>query len=286
MASFVSTDWTLSEGVFLVAPGVFIPSIIESLMDKTMKKTALIMGVANERSLAFSIAEKLLQQNFHVGVSYAQERFLRKLEALKAYPRFSFAEMCDVQKTSDIENLFRVAEEKLSKIDVLVHSIAFAPTEALDADLTELAKEQFLLAAEVSLFSFIESVAKAKPLLQSGSSIMTLSNIGAQKVIPNYHVMGIMKAGLESAVRYLAYELGPMKVRVNAISAGPVKTLSAMAISNFGTYLKVAEEKSPLRESISGNDVAEMVLFLASDGAKHITGSIHQVDCGTHILGF
>lgn len=249
-------------------------------------KKYLVMGVANELSLAWSVAKLLKASGAMVAVTYGQPSLERRVVKMAENIGIDAIFGCDVAIDQEIETLFTKVEDQFGNLDGLVHSIAFAQTADLENPFTETSRHGFLMAMDISVYSFIRSCQKAKRLLaQNGGSILTMTNNGSQRVIPNYNIMGVAKAALEASVRYLASELGTHKIRVNAISAGPVKTLSASAIKDFKSLLAMVENQSPLKENITGDDVAQMALFLLSANSKHITGGVHLVDSGISILG-
>src|SRR5277367_2390588 len=193
--------------------------------------------------------------------------------------------MCDVSKDAEIEQLFAKLKERYGKLHTLVHSVAFAPAEALQNDFLLTSRDAFRIAHEVSVYSLIALSRGAAPLMTDGGSIMTLTYYGSQKVVPRYNVMGVAKAALEATVRYLAADLGGRKIRVNAISAGPIKTLAARGIGNLGDMLKAHADRAPLARNIDPAEVGGAALYLASDLSSAVTGEIHYVDCGYNIMG-
>lgn len=248
-------------------------------------KNALVLGVANQQSLAWAIVEGLANAGVKTAFTYGALSSAKRISSLEQSSASLFSAHCDVNNHDHWQSLKEKCEKHMSKIDVLIHSIAYASPDELSRPLLESSREGFLKAIEVSAYSFIEMTKILYPLLSSNCSIITLSNNGANKVIPGYGMMGIAKAALESSVRYLSYELGKEGKRVNCISAGPIKTMSSMAVANFNNYLDMVEEKSALRKNISTQNVADLALFLASDLSTHITGSTMYVDAGVHILG-
>jgi enoyl-[acyl-carrier protein] reductase I len=246
----------------------------------------LIVGVANERSLAWAIAQKLHQGGAELGFTYQDDRLDKRVRPLAESVNATLIEQCDVGQDSQIAKLFSTVKQKWGSLDSVIHSVAFANREDLDGRFVNTSREGFRLALDISAYSLIPFAKYAEPLMESkgGGSIVTLSYYGAEKVVPNYNVMGVAKAALEATVRYLAYDMGPKKIRVNAISAGPVKTLAAAGIRNFREMLSSAAEKTPLKENISAEDVGELGAFLCGPGGKHITGSTMYVDSGAHIL--
>ena len=194
--------------------------------------------------------------------------------------------MCDVSKDADIDWLFATLKERFGKLNVLVHSVAFAPTEELKGDFSNTTREGFRIAHDVSVYSLIAVSRAAAPLMEDGGSIITMTYYGAEKVVPHYNVMGVAKAALECTVRYLAQDLGRNKIRVNAISAGPIKTLAARGISGLGNMLKSHAERAPLQRNVDVSEVGSTGVFLASDASSGITGEVIYVDCGYNIMGF
>jgi enoyl-[acyl-carrier protein] reductase I len=221
-----------------------------------------------------------------LAITYQNERL--ELEAKELISDLPGAESfrCDVSNDAEIEHLFSQLRERYGKLDALVHSVAFAPAEELKHGFVETSREGFRVAHDISVYSLIALSRAAVPLMTSGGSIMTLTYYGAEKVVPNYNVMGVAKAALEATVRYLAYDLGRQKIRVNAISAGPIKTLAARGISGLGEMLKTQAERSPLQRNIDVEEVGKAALFLASDLSSGITGETIYVDCGYNIMGF
>lgn len=248
-----------------------------------MKKRALIIGVANERSLAWAIAQALHAQGWELAFTYVNDKMESRVRPLAESLNSPFIYPCDVSSDQELEKLFSELSKKWDKIDALVHSVAFANKEDLEGRFMDTSREGFRLAMDVSAYSLVACAKYAHNLLKTGGSIITLSYLGAQRVVPNYNVMGVAKAALEACVRYLAYDLGPEKIRVNAISAGPVKTLAAAGIRDFRTMLKSAEEKVPLKENITQESVGDLGAFLCSDQSKFITGEVIYVDSGYHI---
>ena len=249
-------------------------------------KKALIVGVANERSLAWHIAQKLHQQGAELGFTYLGDALERRVRPLAESVGSRLIEPCNVSSDAEIDALFTRVRAQWDKLDILIHSVAFANREDLEGRFVNTTRDGFKTALDISAYSLVALTKRAEPLMEtSGGTILTLSYYGAEKVVPNYNVMGVAKAALEASVRYLAYDLGPKKIRVNAISAGAVKTLAAAGIRDFRTMLAKAEEKTPLRENISGESVGEMAAFLCGPGGKHITGATIFVDSGANIMG-
>ncbi len=257
---------------------------MEKDMSDTTKKRALIIGVANERSLAWAIAQSLHAQGFELAFTYVNEKMESRVRPLAESLNSPFIYQCDVSSDKEIESLFSELSKKWGSLDALVHSVAFANKEDLEGRFMDTSREGFKLAMDISAYSLVACAKYAHPLMKNnGGSIITLSYLGAQRVVPNYNVMGVAKAALEASVRYLAYDLGPEKIRVNAISAGPVKTLAAAGIRDFRSMLKSAEEKVPLKENITQESVGDLGAFLCGDHSKFITGETIYVDSGYHI---
>jgi enoyl-[acyl-carrier protein] reductase I len=249
-------------------------------------RTAVVFGVANKRSIAWAIAQKLQQAGAKLAITYQNERL--ELEAKDLINDLSGAEAfrCDVSVDSDIENLFTQLQERYQTIDTLVHSVAYAPAEELKGEFVNTSREGFRIAHDVSVYSLVALSRAVTPLMTNGGSIITMSYFGAEKVVPKYNVMGVAKAALEASVRYLAYDLGPKKIRVNAISAGPIKTLAARGISGLGDMLRSHAERAPLKRNVEPSEVGDTALYLASDLSTGITGEVIYVDCGYNIMGF
>jgi enoyl-[acyl-carrier protein] reductase I len=249
-------------------------------------RVAVVFGVANKRSIAWGIAQRLQQAGAQVVVTYQNERLAQEAQDLIAELPNAQAFQCDVSKDEEIERLFEQLARQYPKLHVLVHSVAFAPAEELRREFLLTSREGFRIAHDVSVYSLIALSRAAAPLLEGGGSILTLTYYGSEKVVPNYNVMGVAKAALEASVRYLANDLGPRKVRVNAISAGPIKTLAARGISGLGDMLKAHAERSPLKRNVEVREVADAALFLASDLSSGVTGEVLYVDCGYNVMGF
>ncbi len=249
-------------------------------------KVAAVFGVANKRSIAWSIAQRLQEAGAKLAIMYQNERVRLEAEDLIASLPGAEAFQCDVSNDSDIDQVFAQLKSRYGKLDVLVHSIAYAPPEALKNDFVSTSRDAFRIAHEISVYSLVALCRAAVPILNENASVMTLSYYGAEKVVPHYNVMGVAKAALEASVRYLSYDLGPQKIRVNAISAGPIKTLAARGIAGFGEMLGAQAEKAPLRRNVEVDEVAKAAVFLASDLSTGITGETIYVDCGYNVMGF
>jgi enoyl-[acyl-carrier protein] reductase I len=249
-------------------------------------KTAVVFGLANKRSIAWGIAQKLHAAGATLAICYQNDRMRLEAEGLIADLPGATGFQCDVSSDEQIETLFGALKQKYGKLDILVHAVAFAPAADLRAEFIDTSREGFRIALDVSVYSLIAVSRGAAPLMTDGGSIMTLSFYAAEKVVPHYNVMAVAKAGLESAVRYLAWNLGQKNIRVNAISAGPIKTLAARGVGDLGDMLKSHADRAPLHRNVDQLEVGGAALFLASDLSSAITGEIMYVDCGYNIMGF
>lgn len=249
-------------------------------------KIGVVFGVANKRSIAWAIAQAWAKEGAKLAFTYQGERIKENVEELvETFGADVPLIKCDVTKDDEIANVFSEVKSRFGKMHLLLHSVAFAPKEALEGNFVDTTREAFRIALDVSAYSLVALAREAAPLMTEGGSIIAMSYYGAEKVIPHYNVMGVAKAALEASARYLAYDLGPKKIRVNCISAGPVNTLAARGISGFTQMLKHYEEHSPLRRNITPEELAATGVFLASDGAAAITGQVIYVDCGYQIMG-
>ena len=249
-------------------------------------RVAVVFGVANKRSIAWSIAQGLHEAGAKLAITYQNERLEQEAKDLILSLPGAEGFMCDVSKDEEIERLFAKLKEHYGKLHVLVHSVAFAPPEDLKGEFINTSREGFRIAHDVSVYSLIALARAAAPLMEDGGSIITMSYYGAEKVVPHYNVMAVAKAALECAVRYLASDLGPKKIRVNAISAGPIQTLAARGISGLRDMLKVHAERAPLKRNVEVKEVGSTGVFLASDASSGITGETIYVDCGYNVMGF
>lgn len=249
-------------------------------------RVAIVFGVANKRSIAWAIAQRLQQAGARLIITYQNERLEQEARDLIVALPGAQAFRCDVSNDAEIDQLFSSVRQHYGKVNVLVHSVAFAPAEELRGDFLNTSRDGFRIAHDVSVYSLIALSRAAAPLMTEGGSIITLSYYGAEKVVPGYNVMGVAKAALEATVRYLAASLGPRNVRVNAISAGPIKTLAARGVAGLGEMLKSHAERAPLKRNVETGEVGDTALFLASDLGKGITGETVYVDCGYNIMGF
>ena len=248
-------------------------------------KTALVLGVANQRSLAWAIADALGEGGCQLALTYQGERLQKNVHALAAKFPDAPVMACDVTSEEQVEGVFARVERDFGKLDILIHSIAFAPREALENEFIRTSLEGWRVALEISAYSFIHLASHAVPLMEEkGGAMLALTYLASQRVVPKYNVMGAAKAALEHGVRQLAAELGPRNIRVNAISAGPVPTLSARGISGFSNMSAHHREKAPLGRNIEAREVGDTALFLCSDLASGITGEIVFVDAGYNIM--
>lgn len=247
-------------------------------------KKALIMGVTNQRSLGYAIAEKLHGAGAELAFSYQGERLREEVERLAA-PLGARTFQADVTREEELDALFAALKEAWGGLDYLVHAIAFAPREAMEGRYLDTRRQDWLLALEVSAYSLVAVAQRAEPLLREGGSIVTLTYYASEKVVPKYNVMAVAKAALEASVRYLAYELGPKGVRVNAISAGPVRTVAARSIPGFMKMYDRVAQVAPLKRNVTPEEVGNLGLFLLSPLAGGITGEVVYVDAGYHIMG-
>jgi enoyl-[acyl-carrier protein] reductase I len=249
-------------------------------------KTAVVFGLANKRSIAWGIAQKLHAAGATLAICYQNDRM--KLEAQSLIDELPGASgfQCDVSVDQEIDTLFAALKEKYGKLEILVHAVAYAPAEELRGEFINTSREGFRIAQDVSVYSLIAVTRAAAPLMTEGGSVMTLSYYAAEKVVPNYNVMAVAKASLECTVRYLAWNLGPRNIRVNAISAGPIKTLAARGVGALGEMMKSHADRAPLHRNVDQLEVGGAALFLASDLASAITGEILYVDCGYNVMGY
>jgi len=249
-------------------------------------KNALVFGLANDKSIAWGITQAFHREGANIGISYAGEMLERRVKPLAEQVGCKWLEECDVTKDDQIAAVAEKAAKHFGKIDVLVHSIAFAGRDELSRPYHQTSREGFKNALDISVFSFVALTNAFLPHLNSGASVMCLTyGSGATKVAPHYNVMGVAKAALESSTRYLAYDLGPQKIRVNAISAGPIRTLAAAGVGGFRDMYKHFADLSPLRENVTIEDVGNTAVFLASDLSTRITGEVLYIDSGFNIMG-
>jgi enoyl-[acyl-carrier protein] reductase I len=255
------------------------------MTDLFKDKRVAVFGVANERSIAWGIAEAMHKQGARLAFSYAGEVLEKRVRPLAESVNADLVISCDVTSDEQVAQAFKEIEGKWGGIDVLIHAIAFANREDLEGRFVDTTRAGFNLALDISAFSLVALSRVAAPLMQHGGAIVTLSYYGSEKVVPSYNVMGVAKAALEASVRYLAADLGPANIRVNAISAGPIKTLAASGIKGFKGMLHIVEERAPLRRNVTQGDVANTAMYLCSDLGAGVTGEVIHVDSGYNILG-
>src|SRR5215470_12222150 len=250
------------------------------------QKTAVIFGLANKRSIAWAIAQKLHAAGWQLAITYQNERLEQEAKDLIADLPGAAGFMCDVCFDDQIAKLFEELRSHYGTLHGVVHSVAFAPAEELKGEFLNTTREGFRIAHDISVYSLIAVTRAAAPLMTAGGGIVTLTYYGAEKVVPRYNVMGVAKAALEASVRYLANDLGPKGIRVNAISAGPIKTLAARGISGLSDMLKSHSERAPLKRNVDPAEVGGAAAFLLSSDGSGITGETIYVDCGYNIMGF
>lgn len=248
-------------------------------------KTALVFGVANERSIAWGITKAFHEHGARLGLSYAGEALERRVRPLAGSIGCTFIEACDVSQDDQIQHIAERAQADFGQVDILVHAIAFANRDELTGPYYRTSRAGFHLAMDISAYSFTALAKAFQPILRPGGSLMTITYYGSEKVMPHYNVMGVAKAALEASVRYLAYDFGPQGVRVNAISAGPIRTLASAGVSGFKDMYRQFAEVAPLRQNVGIEDVGGAAVFLASGLAAKITGEVLYVDSGYNILG-
>jgi enoyl-[acyl-carrier protein] reductase I len=249
-------------------------------------KSGIVFGVANKRSIAWAIAQAWAAEGATLAFTYQGERLQKNVEDLAgSFGSDTLILPCDVTRDEDIDRVFEEVGNKFGTLNLLLHAVAFAPKDALEGEFVNTSREAFALAHDVSAYSLVALARAAAPLMTEGGSIVGMSYYGAEKVVPHYNVMGVAKASLEASTRYLAYDLGPKKIRVNCISAGPVNTLAARGISGFSHMLKHYEAHAPLKRNLVPEELGATGVFLASDGAAAITGQVIYVDSGYCIMG-
>src|SRR5205814_4027403 len=248
-------------------------------------KTDVIFGMANKRSIAWSIAQKLQESGWHLAICYQNERLEQEARDLIADLPGAAGFMCDVSSDEQIARLFDELKSKYGTLQGIVHSVAFAPAEELKGEFVNTTREGFRIAHDISVYSLVAISRAAAPLMTEGGGIVTMSYFGAEKVVPRYNVMGVAKAALEASVRYLAADLGPKGIRVNAISAGPVKTLAAAGISGFSSILQTYRDRAPLRRTVETAEVADAAIFLLGPAGRAVTAEVLMVDAGFHAMG-
>jgi enoyl-[acyl-carrier protein] reductase I len=249
-------------------------------------KRGLVLGVANRRSIAWGIAKRLADEGAQLAFTFQGERIEKSVRELADSVGSPLVTACDVREDADIERMFRETAETFGGgLDLLVHSVAFAAAEDLEGRFIDTPRDRFWLAVDVSAYSLVACAHAAEPLMPDGGSILTMTYLGGERAVPHYNVMGVAKATLDSSVRYLAWDLGAKGVRVNAISAGPVRTLAARSIAGFPTMEAIVEERAPLRRHIDADDVGAAAAFLLSNDASNVTGTTLYVDSGYHAMG-
>ncbi|MBX9696622.1 MAG: enoyl-ACP reductase FabI [Alphaproteobacteria bacterium] len=248
-------------------------------------KKGIVMGVANNRSIAWAIAQKLSEQGAELAFTYAGDALHKRVTPLAESLGSTIILPCDVSESDSIKALFQEIEKKWGKIDFVIHAIGFSDKEELTGKYYNTTRQNFLKTLDISCYSFTEVCREGAKIMNDGGSFLTLSYYGAAKVMPHYNVMGIAKAALEASVKYLAVDLGERAIRVNAISAGPIKTLAASGIGDFNYILKWNQYNSPLRRNVTQEEVGNSGLYLLSSMASGVTGEIHYVDCGYNVIG-
>ena len=255
-------------------------------MSSLAGKLGIVFGVANKRSIAWAIAQAWHKAGARLAFTYQGERLKENVEELAGtFGSDTLILPCDVTKDEDIARVFAEVGAKFGRLHLLLHSVAFAPKDALEGEFLNTSREAFRVAHDVSAYSLVALARGAAPLMTDGGSIVAMTYYGSEKVVPHYNVMGVAKAALEASTRYLAYDLGPQKIRVNCISAGPVNTLAARGIAGFADMLKHYEARAPLKRNVLPDELGATGTFLASDGAAAITGQVLYVDCGYQIMG-
>ncbi|HUO59454.1 MAG TPA: enoyl-ACP reductase [Candidatus Acidoferrales bacterium] len=254
-------------------------------MSKSLEgRVALVVGLANKRSIAWGIAQKLHDAGATLAITYQNERLRQEAEEMISSLPGAQGFQCDVTRDEEIDQLFAQLKERYGKLHVVVHSVAFAPSEDLKNDFLLTSREGFRIAHDISVYSLIALTRGAEPIMTEGGSVMAMTYYGSEKVVPGYNIMGVAKASLECTVRYLASSVGKKNIRVNAISAGPIKTLAARGIGGFGDMLKVNAERAPLKRNVTQEEVGDLAAFLAADASAAITGEVIHVDCGSNIV--
>ena len=248
-------------------------------------KRGIVMGVANDRSIAWGIADAIAKQGAKIAFTYQGEALQKRVAPLAQSVGSDIIIPCDVSSDEAIDNTFNLLKEKWNSIDFLVHAIAYSDKEELKGEYVDTTRENFYKTMDISVYSFTAVAQRAAAMMPDGGSMITLTYYGAEKVMPHYNVMGVAKAALESSVRYLAADLGDSKIRVNSLSAGPIKTLAASGIGDFRYILKWNQYNSPLRRNVTLDDVGGCGVYLLSDLSAGVTGETHHVDCGYHVVG-
>jgi enoyl-[acyl-carrier protein] reductase I len=249
-------------------------------------KTALIFGVANHNSIAWGISQKLAEQGARLAFTY-QERMEQNVRKLTADIDGALVLPCDVQKDDELDTVFDQVGSAFGGLDILIHCVAFAPTADLKGRVSEASREGFLTAMDISAYSLLAMCKRAEPLMKQrgGGSVVALTYLGSERVVPGYNLMGIAKAALEASIRYMAWDLGPSGIRVNGISAGPLRTISSRGVGNINDMFGLVEQVAPLRRNIEQGDVGDLAAFLCTDAARNLTGDILYLDSGFHLMG-
>lgn len=249
-------------------------------------KTALIFGVANHNSIAWAIAQKLAAQGARLAFTF-QERMEHNVRKLTAQYADALVLPCDVQRDEELDATFERVGQEFGGLDILIHSVAYAPTDDLRGRVTHVSREGFLTALDISAYSLLAMAKRAEPLMQQrgGGSVVAMTYLGSERVVPGYNLMGIAKAALEASIRYAAWDLGSSGVRVNGISAGPLRTLSARGVGNINDMFGLVDQVAPLHRNIEQNDVGDLAAYLCSDAAKNLTANILYLDAGFHVMG-
>ena len=258
------------------------------MADRFSGKRALVLGVANKRSIAWAIAQRLAEEGAQLAFTYQGDRIEKSVRDLADTVDTALVTACDVRSDDDIARVFaEVGDAFGGELDVLVHSVAFAAAEDLEGRFTDTPRDRFWMALDVSAYSLVACTRAAEPLLEKagGGSVVTMTYLGGERAVPHYNVMGVAKATLDSSVKYLAWDLGPKNILVNAISAGPVRTLAARSIAGFPTMEAIVEERAPLHRHVDADDVAGAAAYLLGDDARNVTGTTLYVDSGYHAMG-
>jgi enoyl-[acyl-carrier protein] reductase I len=248
-------------------------------------KRVMVFGVANDRSIAWGIAQAMHAEGARLGFNYLGEALERRVRPLAESVDANLVLPCDVSDADQVSETFSTIQKEWGGLDVLVHSVAWANKDDLNGRFSDTNRDGFLRAIEISAYSLVHLAREARPLMKEGSSIITMTYYGAEKVVKNYNIMGVAKATLEASVKYLAADLGPDGIRVNAVSAGPIKTLAASGVRDFRKLMSMAEERAPLRRNVTAEEVGRSALFLCSDLGGGITGEVLHVDAGYNVLG-
>lgn len=255
------------------------------IVDALSGRKGLVLGVANNRSIAWGIAQSLKDSGAALGFTYQGEKLQKRVEPLAEEIGAELLVPCDVTNPGEVESLFAQVKEKWGRLDFIVHSLAFAPKNELEGAYLNTTRDGFLMAHEISAYSLTELAKHAQPLMTEGGSIVALTYLGGERVVPGYNVMGVAKASLEMSVQYLAHDLGPKGIRVNAISAGPVNTLAARGVSGFTKMMDVVGDRAPLQRNVTLEEIGCTASFLISPLSSGITGEVIHVDAGFHVLG-